>query len=688
MAKYEVASQTCQEDPGGAKEPEIHKREKWSRQIDYLLSCIGFSVGLGNVWRFPYLCYKNGGGGFLIPYFVCALLGGVPLFFLEASLGQFMGVGGVGTWNICPLFQGIGFACATVAFLLNIYYIVILAWAFYYTFASFTSVLPWSTCDNEWNTENCSLFLNNYAANATSSDGENVTSYGGNATSGMQDGGLNLTLILNSTTFKGVDPVTEYWENRVLGISDGIDEVGSVRWELCLCLLLAWIIVYFCVWKGIKSSGKVMYFTATSPYILMFILLVRGALLEGAGAGVLYYIKPTWERLLDIQVWVDAGTQIFYSYSIGIGTHNALGSYNKFNHNSYRDCILFALINSGTSIFAGFVIFSVLGFMAHTQQVDIANVTASGPGLAFIAYPKAVAQMPIAPLWSVLFFLMIILLGLDSQFVQLEGFITACVDAFPHQLRKGYRREIFIACICAGSFFLGITMVTNGGMYVFQLFDYFSMSRIILLVALCEVIVVAWIYGIRRYYRNLEMMYGFRLNYFMGAMWCVGSPIFCTCLFIMNAISYSTLTFDRKDKGIYTFPGWSVAVGWCMASTSVTFIPVVMIYKTYRTIKAGKYLRTLIEPEGLKPHQICLEDRVKENGFILGNNVGNNVSMGNNVGNNVNIGNNVGHHVDVGKNVGINVNIGNNFGNNVGNNVNIGNSEELIGNGKEFEPLC
>lgn len=101
-----------------------------------------------------------------------------------------------------------------------------------------------------------------------------------------------------------------------------------------------------------------------------------------------------------------------------------------------------------------------------------------------------------------------------------------------------------------------------------------------------------------------------------------------------------------------------------------------------------QYLRTLIEPEGLKPHQICLEDRVKENGFVLGNNVGNNVSMGNNVGNNVNIGNNVGHNVDVGKNVGINVNIGNNFGNNVGNNVNIGNGEELIGNGKEFEPLC
>ncbi|XP_064636609.1 sodium- and chloride-dependent taurine transporter-like [Lineus longissimus] len=585
---------------------DMHQRETWSRKIDFLFACIGFSVGLGNIWRFPYLCYKNGGGAFLLPYMICVAIGGVPLFFLEVAVGQFMSTGGTGAWQICPLFKGIGIACAIIVFFLNCYYNVILCWGFYYLFSSFTAVLPWSHCNNSWNTDACTL---QHVFNGTTND---TTGYNSsltveaNGTSVIPQAG-NISIFSNSST-RGVDPVIEFWEYKVLAISNGIDEVGTIKWDLALCLLLAWILVYFCIWKGIKSSGKVMYFTAPSPYILMTVLLIRGACLPGAIDGIIFYLKPNFSKLTDMQVWVDAGTQIFFSYSISLGTLTALGSYNKFSHNSYKDSVLFAMVNSGTSIFGGFVIFSVLGYMSYLHDIPIDEVAASGPGLAFIAYPKAVAAMPVAPLWSVLFFIMIILLGLDSQFVGVEGFVTAVVDAFPRHLRRGYRREIFIGCVCIFSFFIGLSMVTNGGMYVFQLFDYYTGSRIILIVALCECIAIGWLYGADRFYDNIEMMYGFRINPYMKYSWKFTAPAFCLVMFVMSAISYSELTYNRKSSGTYVYPKWAVTIGWMLACTSFIGIPFYMIQEIVQIKRKGKPLRSCIKPRGFKAHQLRPED--------------------------------------------------------------------------------
>ncbi|XP_046331790.1 sodium- and chloride-dependent GABA transporter 2-like [Haliotis rufescens] len=568
------------------EEEGVNKRETWGRAFDFLLACIGFSVGLGNVWRFPYLCYKNGGGAFLIPYFLCVIFGGIPLFYLEVALGQFMGVGGLKAWNLVPLLQGIGMATVIIVFLLNCYYNVILCWAFYYMFSSFTTELPWATCNHDWNTENCS---ENFVTAA------NIV----NGTNSSDPGNIITNLTDPNITQSFVDPVTEYWEHKVLGISSGIDDMGSIKWDLCLCLIFAWIVVYACICKGIKSSGKVMYVTATSPYIFMLCLLIRNALLDGAYDGVIFYLRPNISKLADIQVWVDAGTQIFFSYSISLGALTALGSYNKFHHNSYRDAVLFALTNSGTSFFAGFIVFTILGYMAKTQGRSIEDVAESGPGLAFIAYPKAVAQMPAAPVWSILFFLMIILLGLDSQFVGVEGVITAVVDQYPKYLRKGYRKEIFIGIVCFLSFLIGLSMVTNGGMYVFQLFDYYSGSRIILLVAFFELIAIGYIYGVNRFLANIEMMLGWNILPFMKVCWLVFSPIFCISIFVMSAINYSELTYERPS-GVYVYPNWAVAIGWTMACLSIVWVPIIAVYKYIKC----RDLMVLLRPTGLKQHQM------------------------------------------------------------------------------------
>nr|KAG5690002.1 hypothetical protein BaRGS_007304 [Batillaria attramentaria] len=566
-------------ESGEGSGEKLHKREQWGRAFDFLLACIGFSVGLGNVWRFPYLCYKNGGGAFLIPYFLCVIFGGIPLFYLEVAVGQFMNRGGLQCWNLVPIFQGIGLASCIIVFFLNCYYNVILTWAFYYFFSSFTSELPWTGCDHDWNSDACA---------------ENFT------------GDANATKNL-------IDPVTEYWENKVLGISDGIDKMGTIKWDLALCLLLAWIVVYACICKGIRSSGKVMYVTATSPYIFMLILLIRNSLLDGAGDGVKFYLSPNITKLGEMQVWVDAGTQIFFSSSIALGTLTALGSYNKFHHNSYRDSVIFACVNSGTSFFAGFIVFTILGYMAKIQNRKIQDVAESGPGLAFIAYPKAVAQMPLSPLWSILFFLMVILLGLDSQFVGVEGVVTTIVDQYPRLLRKGYRKEIFIGFICIIMFFVGLSMVANGGMYVFQLFDYYSGSRIILLVAFFELIAISYIYGIKRFCDNIKMMLGdiwiVRTLPYMIICWTVLSPIFCMSIFVMSAINYSELDYQRPgSKGTYIYPDWAVGIGWALAATSAVWIPIVAIYKWVKNGATLEALKLLCRPYGLEAHQMRPQD--------------------------------------------------------------------------------
>ncbi|CAH1233368.1 SLC6A5 [Branchiostoma lanceolatum] len=130
----------------------------WSHKMDYLLSLLGFAVGLGNVWRFPYLCYRNGGGAFLIPYVIMLLLSGLPLFLMELALGQFASQGPISVWKLSPIFKGVGFAMFTISSLIGIYYIVLLAYSIFYLFASFTSELPWNTgCTNAWNTPDCTI---------------------------------------------------------------------------------------------------------------------------------------------------------------------------------------------------------------------------------------------------------------------------------------------------------------------------------------------------------------------------------------------------------------------------------------------------------------------------------------------------------------------------------------------------
>ncbi|XP_016096085.1 sodium- and chloride-dependent GABA transporter 2-like [Sinocyclocheilus grahami] len=533
---------------GQAEDSSLQDRGQWASKAEFLLAVAGQIIGLGNVWRFPYLCYKNGGGVFLVPYMLFLVVCGVPLFLLETALGQFTSLGGVGAWmKICPLFAGLGFASQMMILHSCVYYIVILAWAFFYLCSSFQTRLPWSHCNNTWNTDSCRGF-----------DRHNMSDLSENATS----------------------PVIEFWEREVLDLSASVDRLGSVNWRLALCLLLVWTVCYFCVWKGVKSTGKVVYVTATFPYLMLLVLLVRGVSLPGAVDGIVYYLKPNHTRLMDPQVWMDAGTQIFFSYGICLGSLTALGSYNKFNNDCYKDCFRLCLLNSSTSFIAGFAIFSVLGFMAQEQGVDIADVVQSGPGLAFIAYPRAVSMMPLPQLWAVCFFLMILMLGLDTQFVSLEALIMSVSDLYPTLIRRCHGREILLLLVCLVCFLIGLLMVTPGGLYVFQIYDHFSCSGAsLLLLSVCQSVAIGWIYSADRFSNNIKAMIGYQPLCIFRLCWRYLTPAMCIGTFGFSLMFWSPLTLAN---GV-TAPVWATVMGWTLTLSSVSLLPLWAIYSLMNT---------------------------------------------------------------------------------------------------------
>uniref|UniRef100_A0A8C2DVJ8 Transporter n=1 Tax=Cyprinus carpio TaxID=7962 RepID=A0A8C2DVJ8_CYPCA len=430
------------------KKDENSRRGNWGNQIEFVLTSVGYAVGLGNVWRFPYLCYRNGGGAFMFPYFIMLVFCGIPLFFLELSFGQFTSLGCLGVWKVSPMFKGVGYGMMVVSTYIGIYYNVVICIAFYYFFMSMTNLLPWTYCNNPWNTPDCTGVLGTSRANTTFANVSAVMS--------------GLTEIVNRT--KRTSPSEEYWRNYVLNISDGIGNFGEVRLPILGCLAVSWVVVFLCLIRGVKSSGKVVYFTATFPYVVLTILFIRGITLEGAVSGIKYYLTPQWEKILDAKVWGDAASQIFYSLGCAWGGLITMASYNKFHNNCFRDSIIISVTNCGTSVYAGFVIFSILGFMAHHLGVDVSEVADHGPGLAFVAYPEALTLLPISPLWSLLFFFMLILLGLGTQFCLLETLVTAVVDEIGTDWIIKNKTYVTLGVAIIG-FLLGVPLTTQAGIY-------------------------------------------------------------------------------------------------------------------------------------------------------------------------------------------------------------------------------
>ncbi|CBY07711.1 unnamed protein product [Oikopleura dioica] len=519
-------------------EPE---QESWGRHLEFVLSCIGYCVGLGNVWRFPYLAYQNGGGVFFIPYFLMLFLCGIPLFYTELAMGQFSGLGTLGVWKAAPAFKGIGYGMCLVTFMVIIYYNVVIAWSVHYLFSGFQKVLPWTKCDEWWNTATtkgqCAI------SKAVAED--------------QLDCRADNTLDYDRLFWKFNATVRAEWE-PVLSGKYTMDEPGSVLGDLVGSNLFAWVLVFLCLFKGIQSSGKVVYFTATFPYVVLLILVIFGATLEGAGDGIDFYLRPDLSKLSDASVWSAAATQIFFSLGVSFGGLMVMASYNKFSNNILKDTLIVALGNCFTSVFAGFGVFSFLGHMAFKNCLAVDAVVKSGPGLAFIAYPEAMGLIGgSGPFISFLFFVMLITLGLDSQFAMVDVGIAGFFDEFP-QFKKGWKKTMTVGIYCLIGFLLGFPLMTQAGLHWFNLINDYSAYHGLLFLALFFTITVHYVYGFVtekfRFLSNIKEM-----NVYFYANWYALTPIMILFIIGMAFAGYKTIGQAYGDEEVY--PAWTNNLG-------------------------------------------------------------------------------------------------------------------------------
>ncbi|XP_059047183.1 sodium-dependent nutrient amino acid transporter 1-like [Achroia grisella] len=524
-------------------------RATWDNQIEFLMSCIATSVGLGNVWRFPFIAYTNGGGAFLIPYLIVLFLIGKPMYYLECILGQFSSRNSVKVWSLSPAMKGTGYAQAMSCGYILSYYVSIIALCLFYLSMSFQSTLPWSVCDEAWGNVSC------------------VPS--------MPDGSVRPPNASSSAEL--------YFTKTVLQMSDGIEGgLGAPIWYLTLSLLVSWLIIFIIVSQGVRSSGKAAYFLALFPYVVMIMLLISTCLLDGAGNGIKFFLRPEWKKLAELDVWYAAVTQVFFSLSVCTGAIIMFSSYNKFDQNIYRDAMIVTTLDTFTSLLSGITIFGILGNLAHELGVGVGEVLGTGgTGLAFVSYPDAIAKTFQPQLFSILFFLMMSVLGVGSGVALLSTINTVLLDAFPRV------PTIYMSAFsCTVGFCVGLIYVTPGGQYILELVDYYGGTFLVLFSAICEIIGVFWIYGLESFCLDIQFMLGVTTSVYWRFCWGIITPGMMLVVFIYALTSFEAITF-----GDYVYPTMGYVSGYLMLLVGVVFVPI-FIFLTMWKNRTGVLSKT------------------------------------------------------------------------------------------------
>ncbi|WP_403023237.1 sodium-dependent transporter [Salinibacterium sp. GXW1014] len=491
---------------------QIRKREAFGSRNVFILSAIGSAVGLGNIWRFPYVAYEGGGGAFLIPYLCALLTAGIPLLFLDYSIGhRFRGSAPLAFRRMHRAAEPLGWWQVLICVVIAVYYAVIVAWAAMYTW--FSAQLTWGEGNEE---------------------------------------GFFFTDFLQSADVAEVGVSTDF-----------VPQVG-------LPLLVVWLAVIVIMALGVKRGIGIANLVLMPLLTLMFIVLVVQALfLPGALEGLNAFFAPNWEALADPAVWASAYGHIFFSLSVAFGIMVTYSSYLKRKTDLTGSGLVVAFANSGFEVLAGIGVFAALGFMAQVQATDVAGVATSGIGLAFVAFPTIVSQAVGGSIIGVLFFGALVFAGVTSMISILEVIVAALQDKLGWgRVRTTLTVSVPLAVISMALF------STTTALTVLDTADAFVNSFGIMAVALVAVIVVAWLlHKLPTLQAHLNGRSSFRVGVIWKVLVAGLVPVVLGYLFVTELMAKISEPYSGYPTWFLAIFGWGMVIGLVVLALLLSLLP-------------------------------------------------------------------------------------------------------------------
>ncbi len=491
------------------------KRDRWTGRVPFIFAAIGSAIGLGNVWRFPYMTYEYGGGAFLVPYVIGLIVLGVPWMMLEFGMGRYFQKGAPGVFaGIGKKWEWLGWWPVWVAFIIVTYYTVIIAWSLRYALSSLS--VAWGI-------------------------GE-----------------------------AGAAGAGDYFFGTVLQLSEGPSALGAPVWSILGLLALVWIILFLIIFKGARVIGKVSIWLVCIPWVLLLVLMIRGVTLIGAADGLNYYLTTDFSVLGDGGVWFAAFSQIAFTLSLGMAGMFAYGSFIAKKADVNNNAIITSFSDAATAFFAGFAVFSTVGFIMQALNIPVGEVSASGLGLAFVTYPVAVSMMPGAnALVGVLFFLCLFFLGTTSAyFLAYGGVITPVMDKF------GLSRVKATAIVCIISFLVGILYTTHGGLYWLDIADRAVSFYGLLITGALACIIVGWVFGAEKLRGYINETSDIKVGTWFN--WLIKIVVPAALLFV---VIYGGFAKDIAEP-YGGYPLWAASMIWVILVVTLIFSFILQAIKT------------------------------------------------------------------------------------------------------------